>query len=58
VVQKKAMESWDTGQPLKDLLLADPQVVEKLSREGIERCFDPAAVLARTDEIFQRALKQ
>jgi adenylosuccinate lyase len=57
VVQKKALESWDTKQPLKDLLLGDPQVVEKLSKEGIERCFDPAAVLARTDEIFQRAFK-
>jgi hypothetical protein len=30
-------------------------VVEKLAVEGIERCFEPAAVLSRTDEIFQRA---
>ena len=57
VVQKKALESWDSKQPLKDLLLGDQQVVEKLTKEGIERCFDPAAVLARTDEIFQRAFK-
>jgi adenylosuccinate lyase len=57
VVQKKALQSWDTKKPLKDLLLADQQVVEKLSKEGVERCFDPAAVLARTDEIFQRAFK-
>ena len=56
VVQKKALESWDTKKPLKDLLLQDRQVVEKLSKEGIERCFDPAAVLSRTDEIFKRAL--
>ena len=57
VVQKKALESWDTKKPLKDLLLGDQQVVEKLAKEGIERCFDPAAVLARTDEIFRRAFK-
>jgi adenylosuccinate lyase len=56
VVQKKALESWDTKKPLKNLLLSDRQVVAKLSKEGIERCFDPAAVLSRTDEIFKRAL--
>jgi adenylosuccinate lyase len=55
LVQKKALESWDTKKPLKDLLLGDKQVVEKLAVEGIERCFEPAAVLSRTDEIFQRA---
>jgi len=57
VVQKKALESWDTKKPLKDLLLGDQQVTGKLSKEDIERCFDPAAVLKRTDEIFRRAFK-
>jgi len=57
VVQKNALESWDTRQPLKDLLLGDRQVTGKLSKEEIERCFDPAAVLKRTDEIFRRAFK-
>jgi adenylosuccinate lyase len=56
VVQKNALESWDTKKPLKDLLLLDRQVVEQLSPEGIERCFDPTAVLSRTNEIFKRAL--
>jgi adenylosuccinate lyase len=55
VVQKNALESWDTKKPLKDLLLLDRQVVEQLSKERIERCFDPAVVLSRTDEIFKRA---
>ncbi len=58
LVQKRALESWDTRQPLKDLLLSDPEVAAQLSREEIERCFDPAAVLSRTDEIFKRALSE
>jgi adenylosuccinate lyase len=56
VVQKKALESWDAKKPLLDLLLGDIEVVDKLGKEGIERCFDPAALLSRTDEIFKRAL--
>jgi len=58
VVQRASLKAWDTGQGLKELLLADKQVVDLLGAEGLERCFDPAALLARTDQIFVRVFEQ
>ena len=54
IVQRKALESWETHQPLLALLLADEDIVNVLGQEAIERCFDPAAMLLRVDDIFAR----
>jgi adenylosuccinate lyase len=58
VVQHASLQAWDTGRGLKDLLLEDKQVVDLLGAEGLERCFDPAALVARTDQIFVRVFEQ
>jgi len=54
IVQRKALESWETHQPLLALLLADEEIVNVLGQEAIARCFDPAAMLLRVDDIFAR----
>ena len=40
LVQKHAMQSWETGADLKALLLADPEIMARLSTKDIETVFD------------------
>ena len=40
LVQKHAMQSWETGANLKALLLADPEITAKLGINDIETVFD------------------
>lgn len=40
LVQKHAMQSWETGADLKALLLADPEIATRLSTKDIESVFD------------------
>ena len=53
-VQRAAMASWQTGRPFRDLVLADPAIVSRLSRAEIERCFDLDHHLRFVDAIFER----
>jgi len=40
LVQKHAMQSWETGADLKALLLADPEIMARLGTKDIESVFD------------------
>jgi adenylosuccinate lyase len=54
LVQKHALVASTGGKPLKEGLLAEPEIVQRIGREGVEGAFDLAPLLARTDEIFAR----
>ncbi|WP_020008031.1 adenylosuccinate lyase [Salinicoccus albus] len=55
LVQPKAMESWETQVPFKELVEKDGRVRALLTKEEIEECFDETHHLKRVDTIFQRA---
>ena len=40
-VQRNAMESWKNGQPLLDLVAADPDAAKIATRRDLAACFDP-----------------
>ena len=54
LVQKHAMQAWEKQQPFKDLLAGDRHIVETLTIEGLEACFDSSYHIRRVDEIFAR----
>jgi adenylosuccinate lyase len=54
VVQDNAMRTWGGEAAFKDLLLADPKVLEALGADGVEACFDPQRLLGHVDTIFDR----
>jgi adenylosuccinate lyase len=54
VVQRSAMRSWEEQRPFRELLLADPEVTGRLSRDEIDGLFDPAYHLRNVGVIFER----
>jgi adenylosuccinate lyase len=54
LVQKHALAASTGGRPLKEGLLAEPEITQRIGRAGVEAAFDLAPLLARTDEIFAR----
>ncbi len=59
MVQRNAMKVWEEGK--KDFmtyLLEDPEIVEKLGREGIGECFDPGRLMEKVDMIFARVFEK
>lgn len=54
LVQRHALESWDSGGSFRAALASDPTVRERLTEEELEALFDPADQLAQVDEIFAR----
>ncbi|MGQ9511950.1 adenylosuccinate lyase [Thermodesulfitimonas sp.] len=54
LVQRNAMESWQGGRPLKELLTADPEVARWLSPAELDRLFDYDYFLRHVDEIYRR----
>ena len=57
LVQRNAMRSWETGEPLPQLLEADAEVVALLDRDKIAACFDLGHALRNLDVIFARLEK-
>ena len=55
LVQPKAMESWETKVPFRELVQDDARIRELLTPEELEECFDENHHLKRVDIIFQRA---
>ena len=53
-VQRNAMTAWDTGQPLRELLAADPDVQGKIDPDRLDAMFDPSHHLRHLDEVFER----
>ncbi|MGQ4647490.1 adenylosuccinate lyase [Lyngbya aestuarii] len=56
VVQSCAHQAWNQpeGNNFHDLITQDSRVVEKLTPEEIEDCFDPQHHLQNLDEVYQR----
>ena len=54
LVQRHAMKAWESREPFKPLLLADPEIRRHLSPAEIENCFDLGYHLRYLDEIFAR----
>ena len=54
-VQPKAMESWETKTPFRELIEQDSSITDVLSTEELDDCFDPKHHLNHVDTIFARA---
>lgn len=54
LVQRHAMKAWESGEPFKPLLLADPEIRRHLSPGEVENCFDLGYHLRHLDDIFAR----
>jgi adenylosuccinate lyase len=57
LVQRHAMDTWDRGGQLRERVLADPELAERLSKEEIDEAFSLEAALRHVDAIFERALR-
>ena len=55
LVQPKAMESWETETPFRDLLEQDDRVTSLLSEADLNSCFDETHHLNQVDTLFKRA---
>lgn len=54
LVQRNAMRCWETGTPLKDLLLADPEVASRLDGAAVDALFDPSWYLRNVGVVMDR----
>src|SRR5574337_867379 len=54
LVQRHAMRAWESGEPFKPLLLADPDIAQHLSPNEVESCFDLSYHLRHLADIFAR----
>jgi len=54
VVQPLAMEAWETETQFKQLLEKNETIVEKLTTDELEACFDHSYHLKNVDHIFKR----
>jgi adenylosuccinate lyase len=52
-VQRHAMESWRTGKPLKDLVLADPEIRRALTPKEAKSAFDLTPHFRHVDRAFR-----
>jgi adenylosuccinate lyase len=56
LVQRHAMDTWDRGGQLRERVLADPELAQKLSKEEIDAVFSLEVSLRHVDAIFERTL--
>ena len=56
LVGRLSRQAAGTGQPLRSLLAADPQVREHLGEEDLDRLLDPRGYLGSAAELIDRAL--
>lgn len=54
MVQRHAMKAWESHEPFKPLLLADPEICRHLSPAEVKNCFDLDYHLRHLDDIFAR----
>jgi adenylosuccinate lyase len=57
LVQRHAMDTWDRGGQLRERVLADPEIAERLAKEEIDEAFSLEGALRHVDSIFERALR-
>jgi len=54
LVQRCAMEAWESGKPLKNILALEGLVMDRLGEKKLDECFKPAYYLQRVDYIYRR----
>ena len=54
LVQRAAMQSWETRTPFKQLVEKDPEISARISGEKLQSLFDPKAYLCQEEMIFTR----
>lgn len=54
LVQRNAMECWQTGRDFKELLKSDKDVMDYLTTDELEKLFDYSYYLRHIDEIYSR----
>ncbi|MCL0067993.1 adenylosuccinate lyase [Peptococcaceae bacterium] len=54
LVQRNAMECWQTGRDFKELLKSDKDVMDYLTTDELEELFDYSYYLRHIDEIYSR----
>jgi adenylosuccinate lyase len=54
IVQRSAMQAWEKGRPLRDLLAADPEVAQHLDEKALAALFDLQHHFRHVDVIFER----
>ena len=54
LVQRNAMECWQTGRGFKELLKSDKDVMDYLTTDELEELFDYSYYLRHIDEIYSR----
>jgi len=54
IVQRNAMRAWRERRSFLELLMAEPEVIGRLTADELKACFDPAWYLRHVDAIFKR----
>jgi len=54
IVQRNALEAWNSEKTFKELLLADRELIEHMKEEEVEQIFDYSYHLKNIDVIYQR----
>jgi adenylosuccinate lyase len=54
MVQRSAMQTWETKKPLRATLGADPEIASLLSDSELDAIFDGKRMLSNVDAIFRR----
>ncbi|MDW7682814.1 MAG: adenylosuccinate lyase [Bacillota bacterium] len=54
LVQKYAMQAWEENRPFKELLQSDTMIMDTLTAEGLNDCFDPSYHTRQVEEIFKK----
>jgi adenylosuccinate lyase len=57
LVQRNSLKAWDEGREFQELLLADPEITDKLTGREVEDCFSLDPYLDKIDYIFNKVLK-
>jgi adenylosuccinate lyase len=56
LVQRNSLKAWNEGLDFKGLVLADADILKRLTPAEIEACFDIRPYLLKIDYIFERVL--
>ena len=54
MAQRNAARTWDEGMDFRQAIAEDPIVLEKLTREQVERCFDVRYHLKHLQHTFEK----
>ncbi|HXV36527.1 MAG TPA: adenylosuccinate lyase [Myxococcota bacterium] len=57
IVQRHAMDTWDRGGQLRERVLSDPEVAERLAKEEVDLAMSLESALRHVDAIFERTLR-